>query len=147
MRVLFILAVLFLSAPQASAHSIGQDIVECLYQSGINADSPNFWKAIEACEKLSIERQESRNQYQQDLYDKAVIKVQACLHYGAWELDDGISPAGDIARALSLRCRPHLNELLEIGGAGMYKGTELSDQELERIALVFVLERRSASRK
>src|SRR5690625_2646959 len=99
MRILFILAALFIST--ANATGIGEDIIECLYQSGVRADSPNFLKAIEACDKLVAEQQKSRKQYQQDLYGKALLKVEACLHYGAWELDDGISPAGDIAKALA----------------------------------------------
>lgn len=74
----------------------------------------------------------------------AIDRFAACLRTSASDLDDGVSPASDIARAAALDCAPQWQRVLMLGNESLLKMNDYPSKSVSDSALREVLEMRRA---
>lgn len=102
MRKIFLLAALVIppAAVSQQQRPFGDRVVDCLVEMKVNSDSPDFSSKLNICERrVSLEvRKEDWHR---------------CIAKEASKLDDHISPASDIAQAVSSMCEAEFDAFLD----------------------------------
>lgn len=100
--------------------------------------------SVKAWLRTPSAKQETAPQAAQQDFDKARQRVSACLQKQIAKLDDGVSPASDIARAVKGSCTDELGAL-----GGVYTGLNFAQRSriIEDVALGETLAFRASKRK
>lgn len=92
--------VVLLAPATVSAEQYGGRIVRCLAEHKVTPDAPEFNQKADQCDrKLKM--------------DDAKFAWQVCVAHAVKELDDRMSPASDIATAVSDQCGDEYQALLD----------------------------------
>lgn len=115
----------------------GDAVARCAAKSGIATDSPKLNETFAKCEK-EIEAQRG------SVVEK-IDAFQGCLKSSAARLDDKLSPASDIAAAISSDCETAWLAVLIANGQTEKMG-EYPSKTVSDFALKTVLETRASAR-
>lgn len=139
-------ALLALGVSTASAASFGDEVTNCAARSGVTQDSPNFQAALGACERLVANKRDA--QAFDANADRAVAAVlfRQCLQDTSGQLDDRVSTAADIAKAVAFKCRSRWRSLMLASGASSAGAEAYPSAPLSDAAITAVLESRASTR-
>jgi len=144
--VMLFVPLLLASMGTSNAANFGDEVAECAVRHGAKSGSPELGRVFELCEKEVTAKREQEERLGPDL-TKLIGQFQNCLHVSAASLDDEISPASDVARAVTASCRQRWMSVLlannePLSRIDSYPGASITDA-----AIGAVLNNRSLKRR